>query len=377
MADYVKGTTDDFEDILDFGNYVFGIDFKELLPKIYNGKIDTSSNHFLVKDNDKIKAMVGCFPLELNVIDETLKVKGIGTVSVHPYSRDKGYMIELMNKTISEMKEESIDFAILGGQRQRYEYFGFTPTGSQIIFEINGMNLRHKKVGYDNKISLKIFDELSEDELKSIYILFNKQSLHSSRDLISFIDVCKSWNSNPLGIYHEDKLVGYIILSKDFSSVKEIYLEDYGILINLLSNIIRDFDKEKIDVVVATHRQELVAYLASICETYKIEPSTCLNIFNYKNFIKAFLSLKSSYETLEKGQLIIEILGREKIIISVEKDITVEVTKCPPDIKLSHLEAMNFLCSSLRTFRHEKPSVNNLIKSWFPLPFSFPVIDNV
>lgn len=77
MVSVVKGSPEDFEDILDFGNYVFDIDFKELLPKLYNAKIDTAPNHLLVKENDKIKAMVGCFPLELNVIDITLKVKGI------------------------------------------------------------------------------------------------------------------------------------------------------------------------------------------------------------------------------------------------------------------------------------------------------------
>ncbi|MGH4052307.1 MAG: GNAT family N-acetyltransferase [Clostridium sp.] len=377
MVSYVKGSIEDFEDIIDFGNYVFGIDFKKLLPKLYNGKIDTSNYHFMVKDNDKIKAMVGCFPLEHNVMDINLKVKGIGTVSVHPYARDKGYMIQLMNKTIREMKEESIDFAILSGQRQRYEYFEFTPTGGKIIFEVNGVNLKHKKLWYDNKICLKIFDELSEDDLKTIYILFSKQSVHASRDLSSFIDVCKSWNSKPLAVYYEERIVGYVILSESLDRVLEIYLEDYEILGKLLSNIIKDFDKEKIDIVVPIHRHELISCLVGICESYKIQPSTCLNIFNYKNFIKAFLSLKNSYETLEKGQLVIEILGREKIIISVGNDITVEDSQGQPDIKLSHLEAMNFLCSQIRTLKYEEVGHNNIIKSWFPLPFCYPEIDNV
>ena len=377
MVDYVNGIAEDFEDIIDFGNYAFGIDFKKLLPKLYSGKIDTSSHHFLVKDNNKIKGMVGCFPLELNVINTTLKVKGIGTVSVHPYSRDKGYMKQLMNNAINEMKAESIDFAILNGQRQRYEYFGFTPTGSQIIFEVNQSNIRHKKSKFESKVSLKRFEELSENELKNIYILHNKQSVHGSRDFNSFIDVCKSWSSNPFGIYTEDKLAGYIILSEGYDSVQEIYLEDYEILVNLLSNIMKSFNKGKIDVIVAVHRQLLKANLENICESYKIEQNTCLNVFNYKNFIKAFLGLKSSYEMLEKGQLVIEIVDIEKIIINVDEDITVESSESFPQVKLSHLEAMNFLCSSLRPIMHESLEINRLIKSWFPLPFFFPGIDNV
>ena len=377
MVNYSNGVIEDFEDIIDFGNYVFGIDFKKLLPKLYGEKVDTSTNHFIVKDNNKIKGMVGCFPLELNVINTILKVKGIGTVSVHPYSRNKGYMIQLMNNAINEMNKDSIDFAVLGGQRQRYEYFGFTPTGSQITFEVTEENIKHKKSNFEADILLKALDDLSEDDLKSIYILHNGQSVHGTRDFNSFTYICKSWNSNPFGVYSKNKLIGYIILSKNYDSVKEIYLTDYGILIELLSNIMKRFHKEKVDVIAAVHRQQLITNLEGICESYKIEPNTCLNIFNYKNFIKAFLQLKSSYEILEKGQLIIEIIDRESIIISVDENITVEIADGIADVKLSHLQAMNFLCSSIRPFVNEARAVNNLIKSWFPLPFFFPEIDNV
>lgn len=38
MVKYIKGTAEDFKDIINFGNYVFDLDFKELLPKLYNGE---------------------------------------------------------------------------------------------------------------------------------------------------------------------------------------------------------------------------------------------------------------------------------------------------------------------------------------------------
>lgn len=377
MVKYVKGTAEDFKDIIKFGNYVFDLDFKELLPKLYSGRIDTSFNHFIAKENNEIKGMVGSFPIELKVMDQTLKVKGIGTVSVHPQSRDKGYMRQLMKNAINEMKEEAIDFAILGGQRQRYEYFGFTPTGSQIIFEVNKSNLYHKKIQANDNISLKPLDDISEGELNSMYALYNKQTVHGVRLLESFVDVCKSWYNDALAIYNEGIIIGYIVLSKTHDTIEEVYLEDYRTLGSIFANIMRVFDKDRLDVSIAPHKQQLITYLSSICEKYKVETNTCVNIFNYKNFIKAFLNLKNSYEDLEKGQLIVKIINGEKFIIKVGDDITVEATECIPDIKLTHLDIIKFLCDPLRVFMHEKLAVNRLIKSWFPLPFYFPGIDNV
>ncbi len=377
MVKYEKGTAEDFKDIIEFGNYVFDLDFKELLPKLYSGKVDTSLNHFMVKEKSEIKGMVGSFPLELKVMNETLKVKGIGTVSVHPQSRDKGYMMQLMKNAIDEMKEESIDFAILGGQRQRYEYFGFTPTGSHIIFEVNKANLYHKKIKVNDNISLKSLEDISEDELNRIYTLYNKQTVYAVRPLESFVDICKSWYNNALAIYSKEVIVGYIILSKSQDTVEEVYIEDYEALANVFANIMKMFDKDRLDISIAPHRQKLITYLLSICERYKVETNTCVNIFNYKNFIKAFLTLKNSYEPLEKGELIIEIVDSGKFVIKVGDTITVEETVWLPNIKLAHLDAIKFLCDTLRGFMHEIPEVNRLIRSWFPLPFYFPGTDNV
>ncbi len=377
MVNYIKGMAGDFEDIIAFGNYVFNLDFKELLPKLYSGKVDTSFNHFMAKENNEIKGVVGSFPLEMKVMNETLKVKGIGTVSVHPQSRDKGYMMQLMKNAINEMKEESIDFAILGGQRQRYEYFGFTPTGSQIIFEVNNANLYHKKIRVNDNISLKSFEDISEDESNSIYTLYNQQIVYGVRSLESFADICKSWNNNAWGIYNEGIIIGYIVLSKTHDNVEEVCLEDYGVLGNVFASIINMFHKDRLYVGIAPHRQQLITYLLDICEKYKVESNTCVNIFNYKNFIKAFLTLKNSYEVLEKGELKIEIVDGEKFIIKVGDNITVEATEYLPDIKIAHLDAIKFLCDPLRIFSNDIPEINRCIKSWFPLPFNFPTVDNV
>ena len=89
--EFLKGIESDYEEIVDFANYVFShsggkTDFPSLLPKLYKREYNTMENHYIVKENGKIKAIVGVFSMDLMVLDKKLKVGGIGTVSVHPYS---------------------------------------------------------------------------------------------------------------------------------------------------------------------------------------------------------------------------------------------------------------------------------------------------
>ena len=77
-------------------------------------------------------------PLSLLVAGKPLRAAGIGTVSVHPYARGEGHMKKLMHMTLEECRENGADLAMLGGQRQRYEYFGFTQQEVNKILEDTG-----------------------------------------------------------------------------------------------------------------------------------------------------------------------------------------------------------------------------------------------
>lgn len=47
-------------------------------------------------------------------------------------------MKALMNAWIEEMRE-TCDLSVLGGQRQRYEYFGYTHGGQQMVYTVNSL----------------------------------------------------------------------------------------------------------------------------------------------------------------------------------------------------------------------------------------------
>jgi hypothetical protein len=80
-----KGHPEDHMDIVDFINMVFREDFLVTESKLYLDRPEMAEKHHLVWEDDRIKAVVGNFPVSLNVAGRKLSAYGIGSVSVHPW----------------------------------------------------------------------------------------------------------------------------------------------------------------------------------------------------------------------------------------------------------------------------------------------------
>ena len=143
-----KGHREQFQELMDFLNLVFicgepGKDMQALLPKLYDPKYSVCEDNYLVTENGKIKAAVGVYDHRLNVCGLNLYCRGIGNVAVHPCSRGKGYMTNLMEQAVEDMIRDGVDFSWLGGQRQRYNYFSYDHGGISFIYNVNQTNMRH------------------------------------------------------------------------------------------------------------------------------------------------------------------------------------------------------------------------------------------
>ncbi|WP_411328959.1 GNAT family N-acetyltransferase [Blautia hansenii] len=122
MITYRKALPKDFPHILDFLNMVFSMshcphDFRQLLPKIYKEGQEQKSIHYLALENEEIKACVCVVPVTLYCGNKTITCATVGSVSVHPYSRGKGYMRKLMHMAIQDMKKNNISMSTLSGLR--------------------------------------------------------------------------------------------------------------------------------------------------------------------------------------------------------------------------------------------------------------------
>jgi predicted acetyltransferase len=374
----LKGNPEDYEEIIDFGNYVFNIDFPTILPKLYKGHKETSKYHHIVKEAGKIKAMVGSFPLGLTVGESYLRGRGIGTVSVHRYSRSSGYMKLLMDRALAELETEGCDFAVLSGMRQRYEYWGFTPCGMTLNLDFNSANVKHCNIDIEDNYKFVEYGEDTDKDLVKALQLHNLQPVHAVREEEEFIEILKSWNSHIIFVYKNDEFAGYISAATNYEKVREILLADPEQIDKILVAFMKHFNLQNTNVVLHVHRAKEFMKLSRFCESYSINSSSNIYIINYKKVIEAFMNLKNTFYPLQEGSLVLDIKEKGRYKIEVKNGtLSVEETDADYDISLSHLDASALLFSHSSFVNSAYNYAHPVVKSWFPLPLFYPELDNV
>lgn len=370
-----KGTASEYDDIIDFGNLVFRLDFKSLLPKLYDGHPEKAQCHHLAKEDGKIKAMVGNFPLLIQAAGKPLKVYGIGTVSVHPYSRGKGYMKALMKNAVEEACQNGGDFMVLSGQRQRYEHFGFTRCGIQFRFDYNQRNKLHLKEYTAEGISLVSLKE-KEEYVKGCLEIYRRQGVFAGRTEKDFVEVVSSWDAVPYAIFSNEQLIGYCCFIPESGTVEEMVLSDPSQTVPVVFKLL-ELVQNNLIVLMAPDQAECIGEMYRTCERSQILNNACINVLNYPNVIEAFLTLKGQLEGIVDGQYVIDVqqVGRYKISVK-DGAVSVHETTEEYDLSLDHIGMMCRLFDPMAAYLPGR-ELSAVEKSWFPIPLYFPHMDNV
>ncbi|MFQ8832559.1 MAG: GNAT family N-acetyltransferase [Ruthenibacterium lactatiformans] len=103
------------------------VDFPTLLPKLYGPGADSAPLHTVLYEDGAPSRAVLPEDTDFNIAGTALRVGGIGTVCVDGRSRGKGHLALLMQDAQERMQAAGCDIAMLGGQRQRCERFGYVP----------------------------------------------------------------------------------------------------------------------------------------------------------------------------------------------------------------------------------------------------------
>jgi len=388
METYVKGTAEDAQDIIDFADMVFSKnfgphDFAGLIPKLYSVGADTQKYHYLVKENGKIKAMICVLPVTCNVAGIELKVGCVGTVSVHPCSRGKGYMKKLMNMAVEDMKSQGYSMSVLGGQRQRYEFFGYEPAGIKFEFTLTSDNIRHKYKELDT--SAIRFEPLLSDSpwLDDAYQLYQQGTVNSARSKEQFAIIVRTWNTQPFVILEDGKFIGYVGLSKDGGSINEIEMIDPALLPVVSKALAAEKGSGELRFTIPPYDLEKIALLGDVCDWYSTSYEYNYNIMDYSSVIEAFLRCKAKNMMLQDGRFVLGIEDSEIVEIDVQNNQVV-VNKYDPNatdmqaqVILTKREATALLFSPLSEYTNWKQATRqlNIPSGWLPLPLYIPPLD--
>lgn len=353
-------------------------DFMSLLPKLYKDKYNPGYNNVIVKEGSEIKAAVGCYPHEVVAAGRKLKVMGIGNVAVAKDSRRKGYMIDLMNMALDIMKEGDYDYSLLGGQRQRYGYFGYEPAGYSHGFTTDRGNIR-RLLGADAKsgCTVKEVTEADTETIRRIKAIHESAAVYSVRSEEMTVDILKSWRNVPYAVFEGEEFKGYFIASLYGKEVCELKAEKAEDTLKLILSAMEFCEKEQIHFCLPVFDGERCDYMAKICENSAVYNTDMVNVFNYRRFIEAFLAVKAARVNLCGGTLNMLIHGYkadESLAVTVDgKNVTVCETDAKPDIELGHNDAIRFLTG---LFSKERFDVPAFAQSWFPLDFYAAGSDN-
>jgi predicted GNAT family N-acyltransferase len=385
-----RGAPIDYPDMIDFANYVFKTDFPALLPKLYGDHADLAADHVLVTEQtpngERIRAMVGCFKLPLHVGNKTLDMRGIGTVSVHPYARSKGYMKAAMHRALADAEADGADLIVLSGRRQRYQHYGFDKCATQFDFLLNRavseQLQRYGVEGITAPVDLSAYRLLSAADSESYTAqcaaLYNAQPVHAER--ADFAEVARSWSSEVRVLLRDGQFLGYGTLGGDGERVvNEFVLNDWTAAIPAALALFDASGAGTLLFNVQPFQTELLRAMLLIAESAQIVAGHNINVLSYPKVIEAFLQLKADRGPLPDGRYVIDVVEKGKTEITVQNGI-VSAAPAPAeaaaDITLPHLQMMNFLFSPAGplALRGNQPALE---KAWFPIPLSFSEQDNV
>lgn len=385
--EYKTGIGYPIEKFIEFGNEVFGDEvlpggFESLLPKL---KKDTDlPKHFrVIEEEGELKAMLLSLPLTLKVYDQMLSIRYIGLVAVHESARGKGYMTSLMEQTIKGMKEEKTMLSILGGQRQRYEYFGYEPAGLEFHCVVNKTNLRHSMLSKsaDRGITIDLLRKDSE-EMKQVLSLFTSIPVRSVRSEDSFFELLQSWRCIPYVIYKDGDFKGYLSISVEgkIGRIRELYRKDDSVSITDICFLCMEKCKaENLEFALSLPEIKADKELQNLCETYEITCNHSFCIFDFEAVIKAYLPFLSQTSKLLEGEARFYIEDELYTIYVNEGSQTVRRESALKDTKLINVpsytynEAVKLLFSPLSSLQRDENTEE--LRKWFPLPLYLSILD--
>ena len=234
------------------------------------------------------------------------------------HGQSEGFMKKLMNMAIDDMVADGVVLSVLGGRRQRYNYFSYDKLGPVFAMSFNSDNIRHT-FGADRKpfFSFVKVDGKDQSVLDSIKALSESKPLYAIRDREKYYEILVSWRMAVYEILREEKFAGYCIV--DDTSVYEILLlpEFEDKFAFCVRDLFDHLGRGSLRVKLPLYLDGYISQIAAIGESYSVDTAKSFSVLNFRKVCSAFMKLKATYSKLPDGELCLSIDGRggrEKIL---------------------------------------------------------------
>ena len=353
-----------YEQTKKFLDKTFKQKFEDTLPKIYRNDQYIDS-HLVAIEDGKVIGAVANIKIDWRIDDQSILGSGIGMVATHPRYRGRGVMKSLLDKAIEESKQEGVQVMFLSGYLNRYDRFGFYPSGVENVYTLRA----------DKSLLAKAKDysfELLSGASKEIDILqraYDQTSVKWQRQ--DFFATLGTWKSKAYVVKKSGHVLGYLVKNRYGADISEIVVPVQELIAVTTAWIIKT-KKDIVKVSVSPYDKltngEYILHSESYCQT---NAENWL-ILDYQGVIKTLLQYKVKREKVLSGRAVLQI-DDAKYLISVDGD-NVEVTPSDgqADVVLDRQQATRLLFGTKLV-----ACDNSWLDSILPLPIYIPSIDRV
>lgn len=298
---------DEFQELMNLMNTAFDFKmdeakFEHILPKLYF-KENKDMIHYGAFLDGKMVASIGLYTMTFVSKYTTLKVGCVGAVSTHPDYRKNGYFSMLMGKIISYAKKHEFDTLFLGGNRFRYNHFGFENAGRKLIINIS-KRTKHTLKPTDFEVIKLERDNVND--IRECLNLYNKQTQHVSRRIDNFYDHIITWDCEPYVVKVSGKIVGYYAIKNNHDIFEFVFVNKY--LDTMLAAALDGKDEVYIMLPYTLYSNELLRKV----DSYSVEHNEMHQVLNWDK-VKKYLGYNYEYEEefnkLSKREKVRALLG--------------------------------------------------------------------
>lgn len=372
---------DDFQEAMDTMGEAFGFaphrDFPMLLPQIYRPTDELMQAIYAIRRDGRIVSAVGVHPREWQVGDTTLKLGGIGGVCTLDAYRGQGLMKALMDRAVADMKAEGFHLSWLGGQRQRYQYYGFEKCGNVIEYTLGPANFRHAGLEKQD-LKFEPMGEYYSDRVAVARGFHEAKPMHVNRSQEDFVLYLLSGHCEPwFALDADGNVVGYLVTTAGRNSIREIAAESTATAVQIIVDWSHHID-ERVTVTVQPDDVPLSREMNGMAESVRVGGSGNWQIFDWETTLDALMKVNCETRGLMAGEVRLGI-GDEVFRLGVDKDgASCARDSGKLDWSLTPFEAHRVLFGPGQvTDVAAVPEPARILEAWTPLPLGFMRGDSV
>lgn len=372
---------EDYDELINLLNSVFArknnkeTDFEKDLPKMCVRDDYHMGQHLGIKEDGKLVAAIGIYPLPTVIGGEELMFSTVGNIATHWDYAGKGYMTALINAAMEELEKMGAVASRLGGLRQRYARYGYESCGVNFVFTLTPHNIHSCMAGAGENVQFIKIEKSDEESIAFAKSLYEKGSIYLKRDGDDMYNCMVAWQNIPYLAVQNGEKIGYLCVNQAQDGISESFAINDTKFADMLAAWQKRVDKPVVFRLMAYELDKIRQY-SRICENIACGTASHFKMIHFDKVANALIKLKRSYMKLNDGSCVLDIKDYGKIKLYVDgENAGCEKTDETADITLTKADATRFLFGPFPPYcASETPSV---ALGWLPLPLSWNLQNRV